>query len=52
MIPVGLFSIRQAEATDLERIVQLDQLFGSVGRHPDNIEAWVGPQTQGVCVGE
>jgi hypothetical protein len=29
MIPVGLFTIRQADHADLDRIEELDQLFGT-----------------------
>ncbi|MFN7018831.1 MAG: GNAT family N-acetyltransferase [Fimbriimonadales bacterium] len=52
MIPVGLFSVRQAEETDLERIVELDQLFGNVALTRDYFEAWLRHHPQGFLVAE
>ncbi|MCX7924508.1 MAG: hypothetical protein N2554_01710 [Fimbriimonadales bacterium] len=52
MIPVGLFSIRQAEEADLDRVVQLDQLFGSVALTRDYFEAWLRHHPQGFLVAE
>jgi len=52
MIPVGLFSVRQAEESDLERIVQLDQLFGAVALSRDYFEAWLRHHPQGFLVAE
>lgn len=52
MIPVGLFSVRQAEESDLERIVQLDQLFGAVALSGDYFEAWLRHHPQGFLVAE
>lgn len=52
MIPVGLFLVRQAEEADLERIVQLDQLFGSVALTRDYFEAWLRHHPQGFLVAE
>lgn len=52
MVPVGLFSIRQAEEADLDRIVQLDQLFGAVALTRDYFEAWLCHHPQGFPVAE
>lgn len=52
MIPVGSFLIRQAEEADLERVVELDRLFGSLALTRDYFEAWLHNHPQGFLVAE
>jgi len=41
MIPVGLFTIRQADYADLGRIEELDRLFGNAALTREYFEAWL-----------
>ncbi len=52
MIPVGLFSIRQADYTDLGRIEELDRLFGNAALTRDYFEAWLRHHPDGFLVAE
>jgi hypothetical protein len=52
MIPVGLFTIRQAEYADLDRIEELDQLFGNAALTRDYFEAWLRHHSEGFLVAE
>ncbi|GIV10815.1 MAG: hypothetical protein KatS3mg020_0306 [Fimbriimonadales bacterium] len=52
MIPVGLFSIRQADSADLGRIEELDRLFGNAALTRDYFEAWLHHHPEGFLVAE
>ncbi|MCS6918637.1 MAG: hypothetical protein NZM28_02585 [Fimbriimonadales bacterium] len=52
MIPVGLFSIRQADLTDLGRIEELDRLFGNAALTRDYFEAWLRHHPEGFLIAE
>ncbi|MFN4032787.1 MAG: hypothetical protein ACK4ME_04085 [Fimbriimonadales bacterium] len=52
MIPVGLFVVRQADKTDLERIESLDRLFGNAALTRDYFEAWLHHHPEGFLVAE
>ncbi len=52
MISVGLFQVRQAQRSDLERIEELDQLFGNVALTRDYFEAWLRNHPEGFLVAE
>ncbi|GBC91718.1 hypothetical protein HRbin15_00173 [bacterium HR15] len=50
MVKVGAFEIRQAVADDLDRIVELDRLFGSAALTRDYFEAWLHHHPEGFLV--
>ncbi len=52
MIPVGLFLVRQADYSDLERIEALDRLFGNAALTRDYFEAWLRHHPEGFLVAE
>jgi hypothetical protein len=52
MIPVGLFTIRQADHADLDRIEELDQLFGNAALTREYFEAWLRHHPEGFLVAE
>lgn len=52
MIPVGLFTIRQADYADLGRIEELDRLFGNAALTREYFEAWLRHHPEGFLVAE
>jgi len=50
MVRIGAFEVRQATIADLERIVELDQLFGSAALTRDYFEAWLCHHPEGLLV--
>ncbi len=50
MVKIGAFEVRQAGETDLERIEELDQLFGSAALTRDYFEAWLDHHPEGFLV--
>ena len=52
MIPVGLFTVRQADYADLGRIEELDRLFGNAALTRDYFEAWLRHHPEGFLVAE
>lgn len=51
-VSVGPFNVRPAEERDLERIVELDQLFGNAALSRDYFEAWLQHHPLGFQVAE
>jgi hypothetical protein len=52
MMTVGLFQVRPAEVRDLDRVVELDQLFGNAALSRDYFEAWLQNHPLGFLVAE
>lgn len=52
MISVGSFQVRHAHYNDLDRVEELDQLFGSVALSRDYFEAWLKHHPEGFLVAE
>jgi hypothetical protein len=50
MVRIGAFEVRQATEDDLDRVVELDQLFGSAALTRDYFEAWLHHHPEGFLV--
>ncbi len=52
MITVGKFSIRPVEPRDLDRVVELDRLFGNIALDREYFESWMAHHPEGFLVAE